>query len=82
MDTDPNKIEVAQAGDNDPATNIAVDNTAKMDDDDDEDAFADGGDDVDDQPIMQLRDPNERPVYKLSVKLLDTYKFINKVYKS
>eukprot|EP01038_Epipyxis_sp_PR26KG_P012095 gene12095-16185_t len=27
-----------------------------------------------------LRDPTERPIYKLSVKLIDTYKHINRVY--
>lgn len=30
-------------------------------------------------PQIQLRDPHSRPVYKLSVKLIDTYKYINKV---
>ena len=28
---------------------------------------------------IQLRDPKERVVYKMSVKLIDTYKYINKV---
>jgi hypothetical protein len=31
------------------------------------------------EPAMTLRNPTDRPVYKLSVKLLDTYKYINKV---
>jgi hypothetical protein len=31
-------------------------------------------------PQVTLRDPSARPVYKLSVRLLDTYKYINKVY--
>lgn len=31
------------------------------------------------QSQIILRDPNTRPVYKLSVRLIDTYKFINKV---
>jgi hypothetical protein len=30
-------------------------------------------------PQIVLRDSTSRPVYKLSVKLIDTYKFINKV---
>jgi hypothetical protein len=30
-------------------------------------------------PQLVLRDPTTRPAYKLSVKLIDTYKFINKV---
>ncbi len=30
--------------------------------------------------ISPLRDSSERPVYKLSVKLIDTYKHINKIY--
>lgn len=30
-------------------------------------------------PPLVLRDPTTRPVYKLSVKLIDTYKYINKV---
>lgn len=34
----------------------------------------------DDQPaVVVWRDSGERPVFKLSVKLLDTYKHINKV---
>ena len=28
---------------------------------------------------LQYRNPSERPVYKLSVRLIDTYKYINKV---
>ena len=28
----------------------------------------------------QSRNPTERPIYKLSVRLIDTYKFINRVY--
>ncbi len=31
------------------------------------------------QSQIILRDPNTRPVYKLSVRLIDTYKYINKV---
>jgi dual specificity tyrosine-phosphorylation-regulated kinase 1 len=31
-------------------------------------------------PIVALRDPSERPVYKLTTRLIDTYKNINKVY--
>lgn len=31
-------------------------------------------------PQIILRDPTTRPAYKLSVKLIDTYKYINKVY--
>jgi hypothetical protein len=34
---------------------------------------------AEDQPAVALRDPTTRPVYKLSVKLIDTYKYINKV---
>lgn len=34
---------------------------------------------AEDQPTITLRDPTTRPVYKLSVKLIDTYKYINKV---
>ena len=30
-------------------------------------------------PPIDYRDPSLRPVYKLSVKLIDTYKHINKV---
>lgn len=30
-------------------------------------------------PTVNYRDPGLRPVYKLSVKLIDTYKYINKV---
>lgn len=46
----------------------------------DEDA-GDGAEDAegDDQPSVPIRDSSERPVHKLSVKLLDTYKYINKV---
>jgi dual specificity tyrosine-phosphorylation-regulated kinase 1 len=83
MDTDTIKIEAAHARNDDPATLIeSIDNTAKMDDGE-EDAVsvhADEADETDDQQIILLRDPNERPVFKLSVKLLDTYKYINKVY--
>jgi dual specificity tyrosine-phosphorylation-regulated kinase 1 len=28
----------------------------------------------------RARDPHSRPIYKLSVKLIDTYKYVNKVY--
>lgn len=31
-------------------------------------------------PTVTYREPGLRPVYKLSVKLIDTYKYINKVY--
>lgn len=34
---------------------------------------------VEDESDMNFRDSKERPVYKLSVKLIDTYKHINKV---
>lgn len=34
---------------------------------------------AEDQPTVKLRNPVERPVFKLSVQLLDTYKYINKV---
>lgn len=53
-----------------------------MDDGEDIVEAADGSDEAaetDDLPQILLRDPNERPVFKLSVKLLDTYKHINKV---
>lgn len=30
-------------------------------------------------PVIDLRDPLTRPVYRLSVRLIDTYKHINKV---
>lgn len=30
--------------------------------------------------VIELREPTTRPVYRLSVKLIDTYKYINKVY--
>lgn len=33
-----------------------------------------------DNPDIVLRNSSERPVFKLSVRLIDTYKFINKVY--
>lgn len=39
----------------------------------------DEGDAVEEAPLV-LRDSKERIVYKLSVKLIDTYKHINKVY--
>lgn len=32
-----------------------------------------------DQHNLQFRPPLERPVYKLSVRLIETYKYINKV---
>lgn len=32
------------------------------------------------ETVLELRDPLTRPIYRLSVKLIDTYKFINKVY--
>jgi hypothetical protein len=30
--------------------------------------------------VIELRDPLTRPIFRLSVKLIDTYKYINKVY--
>jgi hypothetical protein len=30
--------------------------------------------------VSPVRNSSERPVYKLSVKLIDTYKHINKIY--
>lgn len=30
--------------------------------------------------VIELREPTTRPIYRLSVKLIDTYKHINKVY--
>ncbi len=33
------------------------------------------------EPLIELRDPTTRPVFRLSVKLIDTYKLINKVRK-
>jgi len=33
-----------------------------------------------DTPVLEIREPTTRPVYKLSVRLIDTYKHINKVY--
>lgn len=52
-----------------------TDETGRMDEDADVAEDAEG----DDQPTVPIRDPLERPVHKLSVKLLDTYKYINKV---
>lgn len=30
--------------------------------------------------VIEARDPTTRPIYRLSVKLIDTYKHINKIY--
>lgn len=78
MDTDTSKPELSQPDEIDPATNASIrdDSINRMDDGE----GGDGSDETDDQPQIQYRDPNERPVFKLSVKLLETYKHINKVY--
>jgi len=39
------------------------------------------GTDDSSSPVLQFRASTERPIYKLSVRLIDTYKFINKVIK-
>ena len=45
-------------------------------------SYSDGGSNfnTNDGSLIHVRDPQERPIYKLSVKLIDTYKHINKVY--
>ncbi len=62
---------------------VVVDESGKMEEDGDEpgkvEASADSGD-ADDSQLISLRDPTTRPVFKLSVRLLDTYKYINKVH--
>lgn len=77
MDTDTSKPELSQPDEIDPATNASIrdDSINRMDDGEGGDA----SDEADDQPQIQCRDPNLRPVFKLSVKLLETYKHINKV---
>ncbi len=59
-----------------------VDDSNRMDEDGEVQQSADGAMDADqEEDQIELRNPELRPVYKLSVKLLDTYKYINKVNK-
>lgn len=67
----------------DAPTTAVVSNEEEADEAGRMDEDADGAEDAeaDDQPSVPIRDPLERPVHKLSVKLLDTYKYINKVIR-
>lgn len=72
-----------QSGSGNEEQQETIEESNQMDEDDDQaanvDTSGDGGDNDDTQGFINLRDPTERPVHKLSVRLLDTYKFINRV---
>ncbi len=92
-ETTSDKLKVSGDSTSAPMDREGMDSSTMIDDTNQSGASAESGDDgrrnsemvvdddgqTEDSPVV-LRDPKERIVYKMSVKLIETYKYINKVH--